>query len=45
MGVMRKDDGLVGVVREGVEMDGVMREGVERRLWEIVGDGVSGKRG
>ena len=43
--MMRKDDGLVGVVREGVEMDGVMREGVERRLWEIVGDGVSGKGG
>ena len=37
MGVMRKDDGLVGVVREGVKMEGVMRKG---RLWEIVGDGV-----
>ena len=35
MGVMRKDDGLVGVVREGVKMEGVMRKGVEK---EVVGD-------
>ena len=35
MGVMREDDGLVGVVGESVEREGVMRGHVER---EVVGD-------
>ena len=34
MGVMREDDGLVGVVGESVEREGVMRGHVER---EVVG--------
>ena len=35
MGVMREDDGLVGVVGESVKREGVMRGHVEM---EVVGD-------
>ena len=42
VGVMREDDGLVGVVGESADREGVMKGHVER---EIVGDGVCGKGG